>query len=392
MDRNDIILKNIDKTMTGMEIGPSYNPVCPKRDGWNVYVVDHADRDELVSKYEELRQRASQAAVNFGTVSIEEVDIVWKEGNLAELFVAQNIPCVDFIVASHVIEHVPCLVSFLHSLEQVVVPGGIVSLAIPDRRRTFDFFKPTSSTADVIEAYWQNRSRHTVRTCLLQLFYDCRCGSNETWGDPPVVEELMLMHNFKEVSNRLDKCDISTSSQYLDFHAWFFTPASFELTMLELNALGLTRLSVEAMTGTRGCEFFAQLRRQQKAPPTESINQRRIELLLKMHDEHSEQDRQAAAEVDCARDAEPPAGPLDCPVPPRSENPDNSLKSAWHKYDSAYYAWKGYRRAARHTALNIIDDQCGVAAFILLYPLYKILKPFFKAKRFLQNKRKAIRS
>lgn len=45
------------------------------------------------------------------------------------------------------------------------------------------------------------------------------------------------------------------------------------------------------------------------------------------------------------------------------------LALSWTNYDDAYKLWK------RH---KIIDDQYGVRLFFLLYPLYKILKPFIK--------------
>jgi glycosyltransferase involved in cell wall biosynthesis len=45
------------------------------------------------------------------------------------------------------------------------------------------------------------------------------------------------------------------------------------------------------------------------------------------------------------------------------------LALSWKNYDDAYKLWK------RH---KIIDDQYGVRLFSLLYPLYKILKPFIK--------------
>jgi hypothetical protein len=47
---------------------------------------------------------------------------------------------------------------------------------------------------------------------------------------------------------------------YVDLHAWRFTPASFELLMLELARLGETEWRVESITRASGCEFFAWLR------------------------------------------------------------------------------------------------------------------------------------
>jgi hypothetical protein len=47
----------------------------------------------------------------------------------------------------------------------------------------------------------------------------------------------------------------------VDLNAWRFTPASFELLLLELAGLGATDWRVESITPANGCEFFAWLRR-----------------------------------------------------------------------------------------------------------------------------------
>jgi len=56
---------------------------------------------------------------------------------------------------------------------------------------------------------------------------------------------------------------------------------------------------------------------------------------------------------------------------------------SWNRYDAAYQVWKEFKRGniGRDEALEIIGDEYGVRAFFLLYPLYKIAKPFQKLKR-----------
>ena len=70
--RNEILLAGLTKSMSGLEIGPFYDPIAPKRAGWNVKTVDYADYDFLYrlavnhdSEY--IRQRAQ---------NVESVDIV----------------------------------------------------------------------------------------------------------------------------------------------------------------------------------------------------------------------------------------------------------------------------------------------------------------------------
>ncbi len=61
---------------------------------------------------------------------------------------------------------------------------------------------------------------------------------------------------------------------------------------------------------------------------------------------------------------------------------------SWDRYDAAYAVWKSYKKKHidRHEALKIIRDKYRVPVFFLLYPLYKIVKPFRKLKRSLENK------
>lgn len=51
MKRNERILKHVKSDGLGIEIGPSYNTLAPKKEGFNVQTIDHISRDELREKY-----------------------------------------------------------------------------------------------------------------------------------------------------------------------------------------------------------------------------------------------------------------------------------------------------------------------------------------------------
>src|SRR5689334_17671755 len=131
MTREEKVLDKIDKKGIGLEIGPSHAPLAPKRKGFNVHIIDHMSKDELVKKY-----TGHSVELN----NIEEVDYIWSGDSYAELTGKTNF--YDWIIASHLIEHTPDLISFLKQCEEVLKDEGVLSLVVPDIRYHFDYFRP----------------------------------------------------------------------------------------------------------------------------------------------------------------------------------------------------------------------------------------------------------
>lgn len=80
------------------------------------------------------------------------------EPNLADYFGhAGALPfhdhALDYVIASHVLEHVPNPVAALAEWVRVVRPGGIVYLVVPDRRVTWDHPRAPTPVAHLLEDY-----------------------------------------------------------------------------------------------------------------------------------------------------------------------------------------------------------------------------------------------
>jgi len=146
--RERAVFHLIDKQGFGLEIGPSHNPIASKKKGYKVQILDHCTADELRAKYQ---------GHGLNLDNIEEVDFVWQGQPLPELI--GKTQCYDWIIASHVVEHIPDLISFLRQCEQLLKPNGVLSLVVPDKRYCFDYFQPLSTTGMLIDAYTQNRKR-----------------------------------------------------------------------------------------------------------------------------------------------------------------------------------------------------------------------------------------
>lgn len=242
-NREEILLTGIDKQALGLEIGPSHCPVAAKREGFNVRVLDHLDAEGLRTKY---------ADHGVDVAAIEEVDYVWSGQPLEELVGETRFA---WIIASHVIEHVPDLVGFLHSCARILLPGGLLSLAIPDKRYCFDCQRENSALGRVIDVALAKPTNHSPGTAAEYFLKVCRKGDRIAWGEGYVGD----LHPVHGLSDALDAMTRVQEGHYYDLHEWVFTPESFRGIIRDLRDLRMIELEEHRFHATRGHEFFVTL-------------------------------------------------------------------------------------------------------------------------------------
>jgi SAM-dependent methyltransferase len=273
VDRRDVILGEMTRSMRILEIGPGYNPIAPRADGWNVATVDHAPRDALVEKYR------GDPSVDISR--IENVDVVWGSGSLAAAVPTALHGTFDACIASHVVEHIPDVIEFLASLAVLLNPTGFVSLALPDKRYCFDFFKPLTTTGDLLVAHSARASVHSRKARFEQVAYSSTRTGASTW-DLTARGSVELMFTFDDALAALESIGNGPAETYVDCHAWYFTPSSFALLILELQALDLVSFRIERQAPPQGCEFYVALRRgRDPTVETSALDRRRRDLLLR---------------------------------------------------------------------------------------------------------------
>lgn len=249
--RAEKALMGLDPQGRGLEIGPSYNPIAPKRAGYRVQVLDHLSAEELRHKY------ASQV-MTYGVEleNIEEVDFVWRGEPLAELIGERA--CFDWIIASHVIEHIPDPIGFFQQCELLLKPGGRLSLIVPDKRYCFDYFNPLTSVGDWIDAHAERRTHPSPGQVFTHFANSCRKGGAVAWG-AGAGGGFELIHTFEQARVNFEQVMSGAAPDYIDVHCWRFTPASFSSMLSDVCALGLTRLEPVSSFPTEGCEFHVTL-------------------------------------------------------------------------------------------------------------------------------------
>lgn len=241
--RDSILLHGIDRHALGLEIGPSHRPVAAKRDGFNVRILDHLDAPGLRAKY---------ADHGVDIAAIEEVDYVWTGEPLEDLVAGERFA---WIIASHVIEHVPDLIGFLGSCERILAPGGVLSLAIPDKRYCFDCERENSSLARIIDVGLAKPTNHSPGIAAEYFLKVRRKGGKISWqeGHKGALEPV---HGLEDA---LRAMSMVQQGHYYDLHEWVFTCDSFRQIIRDLGDLRLIGLRERFFSPSPGCEFFVTL-------------------------------------------------------------------------------------------------------------------------------------
>jgi Methyltransferase domain len=244
LDRRDRILSGLNLAGTGLEIGGGYNPIASKAE-FRVDHLDHADRDTLIAKY---------ASQGIDTSRIESVDYVWSGQTYAELVGEKRY---DWIIASHVIEHVPNPIQFLNDCTEILSENGVLSLVIPDKRFCFDYYRPPSGLARMIDAFVAGDARTTAGSVVEHIMYAATVNGAITWDRSTEQCPPMFLHTAEQARGLYDS--VAREGANHDVHAWVFTPASFRLIAEDLNRLGLISVRERSWYDTEGYEFYVQL-------------------------------------------------------------------------------------------------------------------------------------
>jgi SAM-dependent methyltransferase len=136
MSRLSQLLAHVDATKTGIEVAPYFNPAVPKATYPKVLTLDVFDTATLKERAAEDPQIYSEKIA-----LIEDVDLVGDASSIGALVSAKGLAGkIGYIVSSHNFEHLPNPIRFLRGCSEVLEPGGVLSMAVPDARACFDIF------------------------------------------------------------------------------------------------------------------------------------------------------------------------------------------------------------------------------------------------------------
>ncbi len=237
--------------MSGLEIGALASPML-RPPAARVKFVDHADSAALRAKY------AGDPAVALD--DIVAVDAVWGDNTLAQCFPGERF---DFVIASHVIEHVPDMIGWLGEVADILAPDGRLILAIPDRRYSFDLLRRETTLTDLIDAHLRGAKRPTPGQVFDVNANAVAHDHMAAWFAPPVVPPPHYVSRGWALAQARE----AQAGTYIDSHCSVFTARSLLELLDGLLELDLLRFCLERFhVATVGsAEMSLVLRRQPEA-------------------------------------------------------------------------------------------------------------------------------
>lgn len=175
---------------TGIEIGALHNPV-PVAPGVIVRYVDKLAWEQLPELYPEVQLK-----------DLVRPDIVCDTYSLAPIPDAS----LDFVIASHVLEHLDNPLKAMLAWHRVLRPGGLVLCIVPDARFTFDNGRPLATLGHLL---WDLVNDGTETKALSDLFHIAECN--------------LTMHSELSLDAAVDLAKTVLRQSYdTHFHVWTY--------------------------------------------------------------------------------------------------------------------------------------------------------------------------
>jgi SAM-dependent methyltransferase len=158
----------------GIEIGALHQPL-KMPEGAAVKYVDRMTATDLRLQYAEL-----------AALPLVDVDIIDDGETLKTLPDAGQ----DFVVANHFLEHCQDPIRTIVNLFRVLKPGGVLLMAVPDKRWTFDSERPCTTVEHLLRDYqdgpaWSKRGHFEEWSRLV----------NHSTGEAAVEQEVRHLIN-----------------------------------------------------------------------------------------------------------------------------------------------------------------------------------------------------
>jgi SAM-dependent methyltransferase len=152
----------------------------------------------------------------------------------------------DWVISCHALEHCPNLIGMMRIIGKKMKPGGILISNLPDKRATFDVFRPLSTLGQIVEDFILDRHAPSVQAVFDHIYYTRGISQADAWA----LTANTLLENNRNFDLAFSQAKLSLS-RYHDAHRYVFTSESFLAIMTELCASQMIPFSTYAHQPTK---------------------------------------------------------------------------------------------------------------------------------------------
>ena len=203
-----------------LELGPLNRPIVDKNLYPNTFYCDVRSTEDVRKLYSG-NDYLEATGIRVDPETIVPIDYVIQE-NYEKTF--EKVEKFDYVIASHVLEHMEDLIFALRDISAVLKPGGTFCIVYPDKRYCFDHFRTSASFRD---AYRVFRNGTTENSSMVLDFYYSVIPENNPylfWRKDGILDHLpkasfeKAVDHYEEALNGVKMDDV---------HYWPFSDMDF---------------------------------------------------------------------------------------------------------------------------------------------------------------------
>lgn len=232
MDFRDYIKnKLIKKNDRILEFGPLIRPLVSKEDYPNISFADVRSTEDIKKLYTS-NDYLEATGLTVDIDSVAEIDYVITK-TYTETF--KNEKKFDVVYLSHVIEHMPDIISFLKDVVNILTKDGKLVLIYPDARYCFDHFRNGTTFIDAYDVY---KSKETNNKAVFDFTYNVVQENNPIlfWNNTD-IQDILPRNKFKDAAKSFDKAFDGELPD--DVHFWPFSDYQFIKFLYDMDRAGL---------------------------------------------------------------------------------------------------------------------------------------------------------
>lgn len=224
------VAKHLDWSIaSGLEIGPLDAPVVTNDHG-NIKYLDCVSYNELVRRHSKRRNADKFVALDYVVSSDSDFRVI------DEKF--------DYVIACHVIEHVPDMIGWLNRVKELLHDSGWLFLAVPDKRYTFDILRPETTLSHILNDHFRSVRSPELEHVFEHIFFKRDVSAREMWEGTCHEKLARPRYSIQEAFDLAAR--MVRDDGYVDVHCHVFTSQSFRDILSGAIDLGLTALRIDS--------------------------------------------------------------------------------------------------------------------------------------------------